>query len=80
MLRVTAASCRRDYSHASHLAFTSCSFLGRLRFVWTVIALVPGMTTAVVPFLLVYGMSYFFTGFGPNMTTFVLPSELFEAA
>jgi len=42
-----------------------------------VIAAVPGMTTAVVPFLLVYGVSYFFTEFGPNMTTFVLPSELY---
>ena len=35
------------------------------------------MTTAVAPFLLVYGVSYFFTEFGPNMTTFVLPSELY---
>jgi MFS transporter, PHS family, inorganic phosphate transporter len=42
-----------------------------------VIAAVPGMTTMVVPFLLVYGVSYFFTEFGPNMTTFVLPSELY---
>jgi nitrate/nitrite transporter NarK len=25
----------------------------------------------------VYGISYFFTEFGPNMTTFVLPGELF---
>jgi MFS family permease len=41
------------------------------------IAVVPGMTTMVVPFLLVYGVSYFFTEFGPNMTTFVLPSELY---
>jgi PHS family inorganic phosphate transporter-like MFS transporter len=44
---------------------------------FAVIGLVPGMTTAVVPFLLVYGVSYFFTEFGPNMTTFVLPGELF---
>src|SRR6185437_6151926 len=44
---------------------------------FAVISLVPGMTTAVVPFLLVYGVSYFFTEFGPNMTTFVLPGELF---
>jgi PHS family inorganic phosphate transporter-like MFS transporter len=44
---------------------------------FAVIALVPGMTTIVVPFLLVYGVSYFFTEFGPNMTTFVLPSELY---
>ena len=44
---------------------------------FAVIATVPGMTTMVVPFLLVYGVSYFFTEFGPNMTTFVLPSELY---
>jgi MFS transporter, PHS family, inorganic phosphate transporter len=42
-----------------------------------VIAAVPGMTTMVAPFLLVYGVSYFFTESGPNMTTFVLPSELY---
>jgi MFS transporter, PHS family, inorganic phosphate transporter len=44
---------------------------------FAVLALAPGLTTAVVPFLLVYGVSYFFTEFGPNMTTFVIPSELF---
>jgi MFS family permease len=44
---------------------------------FAVIGLVPGLTGAVVPFLLVYGVSYFFTEFGPNMTTFVLPGELF---
>ena len=44
---------------------------------FAVIALVPGMTTVVVPFLLAYGISYFFTEFGPNVTTFVLPGELF---
>jgi MFS family permease len=45
-----------------------------------VIAAVPGMTTMVVPFLLVYGVSYFFTEFGPNMTTFVIPSELYPVS
>ncbi len=45
-----------------------------------IIAAIPGMTTAVVPFLLVYGVSYFFTEFGPNMTTFVMPSELYPVA
>jgi len=44
---------------------------------FAVIAAVPGMTTTVAPFLLVYGVSYFFTEFGPNMTTFVMPSELY---
>jgi MFS transporter, PHS family, inorganic phosphate transporter len=45
-----------------------------------VIAAVPGMTTMVAPFLLVYGISYFFTEFGPNMTTFVMPSEIYPVA
>ncbi len=47
---------------------------------FAVIGLVPGMTTAVVPFLLAYGISYFFTEFGPNVTTFVLPGELFPTS
>jgi PHS family inorganic phosphate transporter-like MFS transporter len=47
---------------------------------FAVIGLVPGMTTMVVPFLLAYGLSYFFTEFGPNVTTFVLPGELFPTA
>jgi len=42
-----------------------------------IIAAIPDLTTMVVPFLLVYGVSYFFTEFGPNMTTFVMPSELY---
>ena len=47
---------------------------------FAVIGLVPGMTTAVLPFLVAYGISYFFTEFGPNMTTFVMPSELFPVS
>ena len=47
---------------------------------FAVIGLVPAMTTAVVPFMLVYGISYFFTEFGPNMTTFVLPGELYPVS
>jgi MFS family permease len=42
-----------------------------------IIAAIPGMTTTVAPFLIVYGVSYFFTEFGPNVTTFVMPSELY---
>ena len=45
-----------------------------------VIAVVPGMTTAVVPFLVFFGISYFFTEFGPNTTTFVLPGEVFPVS
>jgi MFS transporter, PHS family, inorganic phosphate transporter len=35
------------------------------------------LTANVAPFLAVFGLSYFFVEFGPNTTTFVLPSELF---
>ncbi len=41
------------------------------------IALIPGMTRDVLPFLLLYGMSFFFIEFGPNCTTFVIPAEVF---
>ncbi len=41
------------------------------------IGVVPGVTTAITPFLLLFGMSYFFAEFGPNTTTFVLSAEVF---
>jgi MFS transporter, PHS family, inorganic phosphate transporter len=41
-------------------------------------ALVPDIQHLVIPFLIIYGVSYFFTEFGPNATTFVYPSELFR--
>jgi len=44
------------------------------------IGLVPGVTTAVAPFLVAYGISYFFTEFGPNVTTFMLPGEVFPVS
>jgi MFS family permease len=42
-----------------------------------VLGAVRELTVTVVPFLLVFGLSYFFVEFGPNTTTFVLPSEVF---
>jgi MFS family permease len=45
-----------------------------------VLAAVPALTQHVVPFLGVLGLSYFFIQFGPNMTTFVLPSEVFPVS
>ncbi len=53
---------------------------GMMALCFLVIGVVPGMTTVVAPFLIVYGISYFFTEFGPNMTTFVLPSELYPVS
>jgi MFS family permease len=38
------------------------------------------LTTVIVPFLAIFGLSYFFVQFGPNMTTFVLPSEVFPVS
>jgi MFS family permease len=40
-------------------------------------ALIPGIEKLIYPFLIIYGLSYFFTEFGPNATTFVYPAELF---
>lgn len=42
-----------------------------------VLAAVPTFTTMVAPFIAIFGLSYLFTEFGPNTTTFVLPSEVF---
>lgn len=38
---------------------------------------IPLLTTVVGLFLAVFGLSYFFVQFGPNVTTFVLPSEVY---
>ncbi len=40
-------------------------------------ALIPNIQHLIIPFLMIYGLSYFFTEFGPNATTFVYPAELF---
>jgi PHS family inorganic phosphate transporter-like MFS transporter len=47
---------------------------------FVVLAIVPVLTQYVAPFLLILGLSYFFVQFGPNMTTFVLPSEVFPVS
>jgi MFS transporter, PHS family, inorganic phosphate transporter len=41
---------------------------------------VPVLTTVVGLFLAVFGLSYFFVEFGPNVTTFVLPSEVYPVS
>lgn len=41
------------------------------------LAAFPALTINVAPFIAIFGVSYFFTEFGPNTTTFVLPSEVF---
>ena len=41
---------------------------------------IPALTSVVVLFLVFFGVSYFFIEFGPNTTTFVLPSEVFPVS
>lgn len=41
------------------------------------IGLIPGLTAMIIPFLALYGISYFFTQYGPNTTTFIYPTEIF---
>jgi MFS transporter, PHS family, inorganic phosphate transporter len=50
---------------------------GMMALTFLLIGLIPGATTTAVTFILLYGVSYFFTEFGPNTTTFVYPAELF---
>ncbi|MHB8189353.1 MAG: MFS transporter [Ferrimicrobium sp.] len=42
--------------------------------------LIPGAVKNVWVFLVLFGISYFFIEFGPNMTTFVFPSEIFPTS
>jgi PHS family inorganic phosphate transporter-like MFS transporter len=44
------------------------------------IGVIPGVTTAALPFLLLFGASYFFAEFGPNTTTFVLAAECYPTS
>jgi MFS family permease len=72
------------------LAFTKMDRIGHRRLqlmgfgviaaAFVVLGAVPALTAHVVPFLLIFGFSYFFIEFGPNMTTFVLPSEVFPVS
>jgi MFS family permease len=39
--------------------------------------LIPNIVQYFWPFLTIYGLSFFFTQFGPNTTTFVYPAEIF---
>jgi PHS family inorganic phosphate transporter-like MFS transporter len=50
---------------------------GMMALMFGLIGLIPAVTVNAVPFVLLYGVSYFFTEFGPNTTTFVYPAEIF---
>jgi MFS transporter, PHS family, inorganic phosphate transporter len=50
---------------------------GLMAVAFGVMAFVPNIEKQVIPFVVIYGISFFFTEFGPNATTFVYPSEIF---
>jgi MFS transporter, PHS family, inorganic phosphate transporter len=50
---------------------------GMMALMFLLIGVIPGATTTAATFIILYGVSYFFTEFGPNTTTFVYPAELF---
>jgi len=54
-----------------------CLGFALMTLAYSLIAFAPALSTLTLPFLLVYGVSYFFTEFGPNVTTFVYPAEVF---
>ncbi len=41
------------------------------------IAFIPQIVTQVIIFLVIFGISFFFVNFGPNTTTFLIPSEIY---
>jgi MFS family permease len=50
---------------------------GLMALSFALIGLIPAVSVNVAPFIALYGISYFFTEFGPNMTTFIYPAELY---
>ena len=54
-----------------------CLGFGMMAAAFLTLALVPNIEHYVLPFVMIYGISFFFTEFGPNSTTFVYPSEIF---
>jgi MFS transporter, PHS family, inorganic phosphate transporter len=69
------------------LAFNTVDRIGRKRLqvlgficmglAFLTMGVIPGITKTVVPFLLIFSISYFFAEFGPNTTTFMFAAELF---
>ena len=72
------------------LAFTTIDRIGHKRLqmigfavmgaAFLLMGAIPGITSDIAPFLVLYGISYFFAEFGPNTTTFVLSAELFPVS
>jgi MFS family permease len=57
-----------------------CIGFAMMALTYGLLALIPGLTEIVAPFLTLYALGYFFTEFGPNVTTFVYPAEIFPVS
>lgn len=57
-----------------------CLGFAMMALTYGLLALVPTLTQVVAPFLTLYALGYFFTEFGPNVTTFVYPAEIFPVS
>ncbi len=44
---------------------------------YAAIAFIPHITQQLILFLAIFGVSFFFVNFGPNATTFLIPSEIY---
>ena len=53
---------------------------GVMAVAFVALAIFKPLTVDVVPFVAIFGLSYFFVEFGPNTTTFILPSEVFPVS
>ena len=47
---------------------------------FALIALIPNLETMVPLFIGLFGVSFFFVNFGPNTTTFLIPSEIYPTS
>lgn len=56
-----------------------CGFL-IIGICYTFIALIPHISQQLVWFIIIFGLSFFFVNFGPNTTTFLIPSEIYPTA
>jgi MFS transporter, PHS family, inorganic phosphate transporter len=50
---------------------------GLMGLMFLLIGIIPSVAANAWPFLILYGVSYFFTEYGPNTTTFIYPAEIF---
>lgn len=47
---------------------------------YALLASIAHIEQMLVPFVLIFGVSFFFVNFGPNTTTFLIPSEIFPTS